>query len=91
MSDTTESPKVFLEQRVFYWRHSYELDGKTHWALCDTLTDSERPSFSRVTCLEMILEETRHNPRYKPLSEEFFPRLIVQLLNEHYARKSILP
>lgn len=75
------------EPRKFYWKQCYELDGKTHWALMDTQTDSEAPP-NRVTCLEMILE--CHDPGWgnHPLDEQYFPKLIVQLLNAHFDKKA---
>lgn len=59
-------------------------DGTFHWALCDTKTDSERPPH-RVTCVEMILEAHEPTTFGRPLDGEYWPKLIVELLNAHFA------
>lgn len=71
--------------RRFYWKQAYELDDKVHWALHDTQTDSEAPP-ARVTCGTMILE--CHSPNYfgRPLDGEYWPKLIAELLNAHFAK-----
>lgn len=75
-----------LQQRVkpprFYWKKCYELKDRTHWALCDTKTDSEAPP-SRVSCVEMILNDSSSTD----LDKQFMPKLIVELLNAHYGKR----
>lgn len=67
----------------YYWKQCYQLGDRTHWALCDTKTDSESPPH-RVTCLEMIQQDhwTHDFPN------RFLPKLIVELLNKHEAEKT---
>lgn len=69
----------------FYWKQSYELGDNVHWALHDTHTDAEAPP-ERISCTTMILEA--HDPLHfgKPLDQCFLPKLIVELLNAHYAK-----
>ena len=64
----------------FRWEQCYELDNRVHWALCDTQTDADAPPH-RVSCLEMILWD-HHSP---DLPNQLMPKLIVELLNAHYA------
>ena len=71
--------------RKFYWSQCYQLDGNVHWALRDTLTDSQSPP-ERVTCLEMILEAHAPDIFGRPLENEPFPKLIAELLNAHFAK-----
>lgn len=74
------------EPRKFYWQQVYEFDGRKHWALCDSQTDSE-PKPIRVTCPYMIL--IAHHPNGfngQSVDEQYFPALIAQLLTEHYAK-----
>jgi hypothetical protein len=71
----------------FYWKRCYEQGLAVHWALCDTATDSEQRRFGqRVTCVEMILLAGFPEVCGMPLSERYFPKLIVELLNEHYSK-----
>ncbi len=74
------------EPRKFYWKQSYQLDGRTHWALHDTLTDSEAPP-ERITCCTMILESSSPDFFGRPFESEFYPNLIVELLNAHFAKQ----
>ena len=65
----------------FRWEQCYELGNRVHWALCDTQTDADAPPH-RVSCLEMILWD-HHSP---DLPNQLMPKLIVELLNAHYAK-----
>lgn len=71
--------------RKFYWKQCYQLDGKTHWALMDTETDSEAPP-ERITDVTMILEAHSPNIFGRPLDQEYWPKLIVKLLNEYFEK-----
>lgn len=72
---------------VFTWRKSYERSGRTHWALCDTMSD--RKFEGRFTsCPYMVLlhdAETGFDGR--PIEKQYFPELILRLLNEHFAKQ----
>lgn len=70
----------------FYWKRCYQLAGRVHWALCDTQTDADAPP-SRVSCLEMILWD-HQSP---DLDSQHMPRLIVELLNAHFAGQNASP
>ena len=76
----TVTPTDPLKQpRRFRWEQNYELHNGIHWALSDTHTDAGSPEGS-VTCASMILlNHWSHN-----LQNEFFPKLIVELLNKHF-------
>lgn len=65
----------------YYWKQCYEMGNRVHWALCDTQTDADAPPH-RVSCLEMILWD-HHSP---DLPNHLMPKLIVELLNAHYAK-----
>ena len=66
----------------FYWKKCYELHGgDKHWALCDTETDADGPP-PRVSSGDMVLADYwTHDLDKRPL-----PKLIVKLLNAHYAK-----
>lgn len=74
--------------RHFYWKQCYKVgDGSLHWALCDTKTDSEAPP-NRVTCSYMVLLANYEQCcDHRTLPEQFYPQLIVELLNRYFARK----
>jgi len=84
-----DSAATTAQPRKFYWSQCYELGGNIHWALRDTLTDGESRS-SRVTCLELILEAHAPDIFGRPLDDEYWPKLIVELLNAHFARNDEL-
>lgn len=65
----------------YYWKQCYEMGDRVHWALCDTQTDADAPPW-RVSCLEMILWD-HHS---QDLPNQLMPKLIVELLNAHYAK-----
>ena len=70
--------------RTFYWQQSYELDDCVHWALHDSATDAEGGP-SRITCLDFILKHSEPKLCDEPFEKRFWPQLIVELLNKHFA------
>lgn len=76
----TAAPTDPLKQpRRFRWEKNYVTHSARHWALSDTHTDAGSPEGS-VTCASMILL----NHWIPNLQNEFFPKLIVELLNKHF-------
>lgn len=72
--------------RRFYWKQSYEIGNRVHWALHDTKTDEERPRMSRVTCPYMVLYAAYPVAiNGKPVSEQYWPKLIAELLTAHFS------
>lgn len=71
---------------VFRWEQCYQIGNETHWALKDTETDADGAP-ARVSSSCMVLAHSDPNGfDGRPLNEQFLPALIVQLLNEHYAK-----
>ncbi len=67
-------------QPKFYWKKHYQRNGRTHWALCDTQTDSQGPP-SRVSSFEMVLLDSTSTD----IPSRDLPKLIIELLNNHFA------
>lgn len=79
----TVTPTDPLKQpRRFRWEKNYVTHSARHWALSDTHTDAGSPEGS-VTCASMILL----NHWIPNLQNEFFPKLVVDLLNKHFQEK----
>lgn len=77
----TATPTDPLKQpRRFWWEKNYEHRSALHWALNDTHTDAGSNDAGRVTCGQMVLLIDWS----KNLPHEFFPKLIVELLNKHF-------
>jgi len=74
---TEATPTDPLKQpRRFRWEKNYVTHSARHWALNDTHSDVGH----RVTCQQMTLIDS-----WTPnLQNEFFPKLIVELLNKHF-------
>jgi len=74
------------QPRRFYWKQCYELNGQVHWALCDTQTDVEAPP-TRITSAALILEA--HHPTLfgRPTEDDYWLKLIAELLNAHFANQ----
>jgi hypothetical protein len=71
--------------RQFFWKQCYELGNAVHWALCDTKTSAD-PPLNRVTCPYMVLHASYGEcVDGRKVSQQFFPALIVRLLDAHFA------
>lgn len=66
----------------YYWAQCYEIGKRTHWALRDTHTDAQGQP-ERVSSYDMVLWAHRS----KDIAESPIPKLIAQLLTDHYAKQ----
>lgn len=77
--------------RRFRWEQCYEANGSVRWALCDTASDTRAEKLGlsgMVTCGYMVMHHALPNGMDgRPVPEQDFPKLIVELLNAHFAPK----